>query len=137
MTDNRTSVRRTDLEILHRKETSYVRNYVLEGNLRSSKIRNLYWRTLLENFSSLSVHEWVNSIRKTRDRYRELKVTHTLDPHRQSFIPDDNPLSQDENVSLQHFCRPVDKILSSTYSGTFSVCKRTIFNSKRNKCSEG
>lgn len=68
------------------------------GNLRSSKIRSLYWRILL-GVIPLESSEWLTSVRNLRKRYDDTKHRFTLDPHKSSNVADDNPLSQHENVS--------------------------------------
>ncbi|XP_065215094.1 TBC1 domain family member 5 [Planococcus citri] len=87
------------------KDINVLKNYACEGNLRSSSIRSIYWRVFLDIFPISLSEEWLNIARCSRKTYNEMKNDFSLDPRTSSSLPDDNPLSQDENsVWYKYFC---------------------------------
>lgn len=85
-----TVTKETDIKVL--------KNRALHGGLSSSSIRSVYWRVFLGIFPVGSPTKWLNNVRESRKQYNEIKNNFTLDPRITSNVPDDNPLSLDENV---------------------------------------
>lgn len=89
---------RTDIQRLSENEIRFIRTYSLAGNLRLTKIRSIYWRLMLGIFPE-TFDNWITSLQRLRDQYNNLKTEFTIDPHGSSCIPDDNPLSLNQNVN--------------------------------------
>lgn len=87
------------MEILAKEDLKLIQEHALGGKLRSSKLRSIHWRILL-NILPLSPSDWLKPVQEMRSRYCALKDNYTLDPRRSTCPPDDNPLSQDKNVGF-------------------------------------
>lgn len=76
----------------------------IAGELKVSKFRSVCWNVLLGSLNSLP-ETWVEQRNQQREKYREIKHKHILDPHVLQVAQEkDNPLSQSkDSVWNQHF----------------------------------
>uniref|UniRef100_A0A0N4ZEJ5 Rab-GAP TBC domain-containing protein n=1 Tax=Parastrongyloides trichosuri TaxID=131310 RepID=A0A0N4ZEJ5_PARTI len=87
-----------------RIQPSLLKQFALEGDLRTSKMRSIYWRLFLKVLP-IDKDEWPTIIERYRCEYEELKMKHFTDP-RDSLEMDpetNNPLSLTENCPWRQF----------------------------------
>uniref|UniRef100_A0A0K0EF13 Rab-GAP TBC domain-containing protein n=1 Tax=Strongyloides stercoralis TaxID=6248 RepID=A0A0K0EF13_STRER len=81
-----------------------LQQHALEGDLRSSKMRSIYWRLFLR-ILPLNKDEWLSIVERYRCEYQEMKIKHSRRP--QDFNEGDpqsnNPLSLQENCPWREF----------------------------------
>lgn len=78
----------------------------LSGVLRNSQIRSLCWRIFLGVLpESSKFNEWIQLLRRSRERYESLIEKHKFDPRafnaameKEEDLLENNPLSQSEKV---------------------------------------
>lgn len=87
------------------KKLDVLRRVAVEGNLKASNFRSVYWALFLEVFTEKSP-EWKHQRCEQRFAYESLKQKYSMNPHLcERHLNDDNPLSQNqESVWNQHFC---------------------------------
>ncbi|XP_014093200.3 TBC1 domain family member 5 isoform X1 [Bactrocera oleae] len=100
-------------------DPEYIREQALEGDLKVSKFRSIYWSLLLRVLNP-DYRSWKEQRAKQRKRYEKLKDEFIKDPH-DNTVPDDNPLSQsEESVWNQYFSdRELFAVISQDVIRTF------------------
>ncbi|XP_063704546.1 TBC1 domain family member 5 [Culicoides brevitarsis] len=89
--------------LVDNKKLHVLRRVSVEGNLKSSKFRSIYWAIFLDVLRDTS-DTWKEQKAEQRFAYESLKQRFSLNPHINTATKDD-PLSQDElSVWNQHFC---------------------------------
>lgn len=81
--------------LIDNKKIENICQEAINGNLRSSKFRSLYWAVYLKILTKPS-SAWTEQREQQRINYNELKLKFTSNPHIYKFEGDDNPLSQEE-----------------------------------------
>lgn len=79
-------------------EFGELRRRAILGNLRASRFRSVCWRSLLAVLSP-DTSQWLSQLRQQRQHYARVLKELSLDPWDRSQ-PEDNPLSQKAEVSL-------------------------------------
>lgn len=89
--------------LVDNKKLHVLKRVAVEGNLKSSKFRSIYWAIFLGVLKD-KTETWKEQKAEQRFAYESLKQRFSLNPHINREIKDD-PLSQDElSVWNQHFC---------------------------------
>lgn len=89
--------------LVDNKKMHVLRRVAVEGNLKSSKFRSIYWGIFLGVLRE-KTETWKEQKTEQRFTYESLKQRFSLNPHINRETKDD-PLSQDElSVWNQHFC---------------------------------
>ncbi|XP_050539099.1 TBC1 domain family member 5 isoform X2 [Daktulosphaira vitifoliae] len=83
-----------------------LRNVAIQGDLRASRFRSVYWRIMLD-IMPLDSSKWLSVINEYRTIYKQKKVKHYNDPHLQGSEPDD-PLSQNDNSIWKQYFKDVE-----------------------------
>ncbi|XP_011205299.1 TBC1 domain family member 5 [Bactrocera dorsalis] len=101
------------------EDPEYIREQALEGDLKVSKFRSIYWSLLLRVLNP-NYRSWKEQREMQRKRYEKLKDEFIKDPH-DNTVPDDNPLSQsEESVWNQYFSdRELFAVISQDVIRTF------------------
>ncbi|XP_039971211.1 TBC1 domain family member 5 [Bactrocera tryoni] len=101
------------------EDPEYIREQALEGDLKVSKFRSIYWSLLLRVLNP-NYRSWKEQREMQRKRYEKLKDEFIKDPH-DNTLPDDNPLSQsEESVWNQYFSdRELFAVISQDVIRTF------------------
>ena len=86
-------------------ELGELRRRAVLGNLRASRFRSVCWRSLLAVFSS-DTSQWLNQLQQQRQHYAQVLRELFVYPWDRSQ-PEDNPLSQQPEVSLARLCLDV------------------------------
>lgn len=73
-----------------------LKRIAIEGDLKASKFRSLYWAIFLDVLPGDS-QKWKEQRTEQRFAYESLKQRYALNPHLDNGCPDD-PLSQDSKV---------------------------------------
>uniref|UniRef100_A0A0N5BQG3 Rab-GAP TBC domain-containing protein n=1 Tax=Strongyloides papillosus TaxID=174720 RepID=A0A0N5BQG3_STREA len=81
-----------------------LRQHALEGDLRSSKMRSIYWRLFLR-ILPLDKDEWYSIVERCRYEYQEIKCRHSRDSKEfnEGDPQSNNPLSEQENCPWSQF----------------------------------
>lgn len=75
-----------------------LRQRALQGDLRASRLRSICWRVLLGVLSAGKPQSWLEETRESRNCYCQLRSKLRVDPWQDHVLPDDNPLSQKDEV---------------------------------------
>ncbi|XP_015777527.1 PREDICTED: TBC1 domain family member 5-like [Acropora digitifera] len=108
---------RTEWQALFGSSTYYatIRQYGLDGKLRSTKFRSICWKVFLECLPERK-EEWVSRTTKLRNEYAQFKSKCLFDPNKgkkeESDLTVFNPLSQDETSPWKQYF--IDNELKST-----------------------
>jgi hypothetical protein len=89
-------------------ELGELRRRAILGNLRVSRFRSVCWRSLLAVLPP-DTSQWLSQLRQQRQHYARVLKELSLDPWDRSQ-PEDNPLSQKAEVSLEGLCTLMGRI---------------------------
>lgn len=81
-------------------ELGELRRRAILGNLRACRFRSVCWNLLLGILTPADVEKWPAEIMESRRYYKELKERLCVDPGDGREPVQDNPLSQDAEVSI-------------------------------------
>lgn len=79
-----------------------LRQRAIQGELRASRVRSICWRVLLGVLSAGESEAWLQETRDSRKCYCELRHKLQVNPRQDKVLVDDNPLSQQAEVSFKY-----------------------------------